>query len=99
MQLGGQFAIFAYMAPLLATLTGATPTQIGLVFGLYGVGGFLGNIIATRLVGSKGAYWTSLLSTSCLCAGALIFGLGAGFYVGMLAVALVAIGIASAASR
>lgn len=95
-QIAGQFVIFAYMAPLLVRLAAATPAQIGLVFGLYGLGGFFGNIIATRLVVPWGAYRTSLLSTSCLCLGALIFALGAGAFAVMAAgVAVWGLGFAS----
>ena len=95
-QIAGQFVIFAYMAPLFARLTQATPAMIGLVFGLYGIGGFLGNVIATRIVGSWGAYRTSLLFTSCLLVGSLIFTLGAGWFAAMAAgVAIWGLGFAS----
>lgn len=98
-QIAGQFVILTYMGPLLAQLTQATPAMIGLVFGLYGIGGFLGNIIATRIVGSWGAYRTSLLFTICILAGSLIFALGAGFFAVMTAgVVIWGLGFASSNS-
>ncbi len=56
--MSGQFVVFTFMGPLLAKLTGASPDAIGMVFGLYGVCGFLGIVIATRIVDTWGAYRT-----------------------------------------
>ena len=61
LQMSGQFAVFTFMAPLLTRLTGASADATGLVFALYGVFGFIGIVIATRIVDSWGAYKTSLL--------------------------------------
>ena len=61
--MSGQFVVFTFMGPLLAKLTGAGPDAIGLVFALYGVFGFIGIAIATRIVDSWGAYKTSVLFT------------------------------------
>src|SRR3954462_14024731 len=61
LQMSGQFVVFTFMGPLLARLTNASPDAIGLVFALYGVFGFIGIAIATRIVDSWGAYRTSLL--------------------------------------
>ena len=41
LQMSGQFAVFTFMAPLLARLTGAGADATGLVFALYGVFGFV----------------------------------------------------------
>ena len=68
--MSGQFVVFTFMGPLLSKLTGAGPDAIGLVFALYGVFGFLGIAIATRIVDSWGAYSTSLLFTCLLLAAA-----------------------------
>ena len=80
LQISGQFVVFTYMGPLLARLTQAGPDAIGLVFATYGVCGFVGNVIATRLVDSWGSYRTSLLFVAALLAGASIWALGAGHF-------------------
>jgi MFS transporter, DHA1 family, inner membrane transport protein len=82
-QTSGQFTIFTFMAPLLKKLTDASPDAIGLVFALYGIAGFLGVVIATRIVDSWGAYKTSLLFNAMVAAGITGWALGAGVYVAM----------------
>jgi predicted MFS family arabinose efflux permease len=76
----GQFLVFTFLAPLLKQLTGATADHVGLVFALSGVMGFTGNVIASRIVGTVGAYRTAQLATTALALGALIFALGAGLH-------------------
>jgi DHA1 family inner membrane transport protein len=56
LQMSGQFVVFTFMGPPLAKLTGAGPDAIGLVFMIYGVCGFIGAAIGTRIVDSWGAY-------------------------------------------
>ena len=56
LQMSGQFVVFTFMGPLLTKLTQADADAIGLVFLLYGVFGFIGIAIATRIVDSWGAY-------------------------------------------
>ncbi|MDU2928341.1 MFS transporter, partial [Bradyrhizobium sp.] len=55
LQMSGQFVIFTFMGPLLNRLTGADANQVGLVFAIYGACGFLGVVIATRIVDGWGA--------------------------------------------
>src|SRR6202021_1708233 len=69
LQMSGQFVVFTFMAPLLTKLTHAGPDAVGLVFACYGVCGFVGIAIATRIVDSWGPYKTSLLFTSLLLTG------------------------------
>jgi predicted MFS family arabinose efflux permease len=96
LQMSGQFTIFTYMGPLLKKLTDASPDAIGLVFALYGVFGFVGILIATRIVDAWGAYRTSLLSASMVLAGIVGWAVGAGLYVLMAAaVAVWGLGFAS----
>jgi len=78
LQISGQFVVFTYMGPLLSRLTRADSDVVGLVFVIYGACGFVGNLIATRLVDSWGGYRTSLLAVSALLAGVAIWALGAG---------------------
>jgi MFS transporter, DHA1 family, inner membrane transport protein len=65
LQMSGQFVVFTFMGPLLSKLTQVGPDAIGLVFAFYGVFGFIGIVVATRIVDSWGAYKTSLLSLRC----------------------------------
>jgi len=96
LQIAGQFAVFTYMGPLLTRLTQAGPDAVGLVFATYGAFGFVGNVIATRLVDSWGSYWTSLLFMALLLAGACIWALGAGHLaIMMVAVVVWGLGFAS----
>jgi DHA1 family inner membrane transport protein len=80
LQMSGQFVVFTFMGPLLTKLTHAGPDAVGLVFALYGVFGFIGIAIATRIVDSWGAYKTSLLFTAMLLTGVTGWALGAGSY-------------------
>jgi MFS transporter, DHA1 family, inner membrane transport protein len=96
LQMSGQFVVFTFMAPLLAKLTHAGPDAVGLVFMIYGVFGFIGIVIATRIVDSWGAYKTSLLSTALLLAGVSGWALSAGIYPLMAcSVAIWGLGFAS----
>jgi DHA1 family inner membrane transport protein len=96
LQMSGQFVVFTFMGPLLAKLTGAGPDAISLVFACYGVCGFIGIAIATRIVDSWGAWKTSLLFTILLLAGVTGWALTAGVYPLMAAsVAIWGFGFAS----
>src|ERR1700737_3829387 len=99
LQVSGQFAVLTYLGPLLTRLTQAGPEAVGLVFATYGVFGFLGNVIATRLVDSWGTSRTSLFFMGALLAGAGIWAIGAGnFAVMAAAVAVWGLGFASSNS-
>jgi MFS transporter, DHA1 family, inner membrane transport protein len=80
LQMSGQFAVFTFMAPLLGRLTGAGADAIGGVFAVYGACGFIGIVIATRIVDSWGAYKTSLLFMLLLLTGIGGWALSAGVY-------------------
>jgi MFS transporter, DHA1 family, inner membrane transport protein len=96
LQMSGQFVVFTFMGPLLTKLTGAGPDAVGLVFALYGIFGFVGIAIATRIVDSWGAYKTSLLFTTLLLSGVAGWALSAGIYPLMAcSVAIWGLGFAS----
>lgn len=96
LQMSGQFVVFTFMGPLLAKLTGAGPDAIWLVFACYGVFGFVGIAIATRVVDSWGAWKTSVLSTALLLTGVAGWALSAGVYPLMAAaVSIWGLGFAS----
>jgi DHA1 family inner membrane transport protein len=99
LQVSGQFTVFTFMGPLLKKLTAAGPDAIGLVFALYGLFGFLGIAVATRIVDSWGAYRTSLLFMWLIFIGIAGWALSAGVYVLMaISVAVWGIGFAAANS-
>ena len=96
LQTSGQFTVFTFMGPLLKKLTDADPNAIGLIFALYGIAGFVGILIATRIVNSWGAYKTSLLFNALVMIGITGWALSAGLYVLMAAaVAVWGLGFAS----
>ena len=96
LQMSGQFVIFTFMAPLLRQLTGAGPDAVGLVFAIYGIFGFIGLVIASRVVDARGGYSTSLLFTMLLLAGVSVWALGAGSLIAMtVAVMIWGLGFAS----
>ncbi|WGR74263.1 MULTISPECIES: MFS transporter [unclassified Bradyrhizobium] len=96
LQMSGQFVVFTFMGPLLTKLTGASPDAIGLVFALYGVCGFLGVAVASRIVDTWGPYRTSVLFTCLLLTGIAGWALSAGSYVMMaISVAIWGLGFAS----
>jgi DHA1 family inner membrane transport protein len=96
LQMAGQFLVFTFMGPLLTQLTGAGSDGIGLVFSLYGIFGFIGVVIATRIVDGWGPYKTSLLFTVALLAGVSGWAVTAGSFVLMAAaIAIWGLGFAS----
>ena len=96
LQMSGQFVVFTFMGPLLAKLTGAGPDAIALVFACYGVCGFIGIAIATRIVDSWGAWKTSVLFTALMLTGVTGWALTAGIYpLMMVSVAIWGLGFAS----
>jgi predicted MFS family arabinose efflux permease len=80
LQMSGQFVVFTFMGPLLTKLTQAGPDAVGVVFAIYGVCGFIGIIIATRIVDSWGPYKTSLLFTVLMLIGVAGWAVSAGTY-------------------
>ena len=96
LQMSGQFVVFTFMGPLLTKLTHTTPDAVALVFMIYGVFGFIGIAIATRIVDSWGPYKSSLLFTALILAGVTGWALSAGIYPLMAcSVAIWGLGFAS----
>jgi DHA1 family inner membrane transport protein len=79
-QMSGQFVVFTFMGPLLTKLTHAGPNGVGLVFALYGIFGFIGIALATRIVDPWGRYKTSVLFTILMLTGITGWALSAGIY-------------------
>lgn len=84
LQIAGQFAVYAFLGPLLVKIGGASAESIALFFATYGVAGFVGNIIASRVVDRWGPYRSSLVWMGSLLLGATIWSLGAGILPVML---------------
>jgi MFS transporter, DHA1 family, inner membrane transport protein len=96
LQMSGQFVVFTFLAPLLTKLTQVGPDAVGLVFALYGIFGFIGIAIATRIVDSWGAWKTSVLFTVLMLTGVTGWALSAGNYPLMAcSVAIWGLGFAS----
>jgi predicted MFS family arabinose efflux permease len=96
LSISGQLIVFVYLAPLLQKLTGASHEVTGLMFALFGVTAFIGNIIATRVVGKLGTWATAGVFLGCTFAGLLIWSLGAGILSVMtVGIALIGLGFAA----
>jgi predicted MFS family arabinose efflux permease len=96
MSIAAQFTVFVYIAPLLQRLTGASHETIGLMFALYGIAGFIGNVVATRVVGSLGGWLTSAIFFGSTFTGLALWSLGAGLLLAMGAgIAFMGLGFAA----
>jgi predicted MFS family arabinose efflux permease len=76
----GQLVVIAFVGPLLTELTGATPRGIAVVFLLFGVMTLVGNICASWLVQTWGAFRTSAIFIVYIVVGAALWAFGAGTY-------------------
>lgn len=85
----GQFVVITYVGPLLARVAAADAAQIAVCFAAFGVAGFVGNVAATRIVGTIGAFWTSTVFFALMAAGALVWTVGSGAFLVMSAGAAV----------
>lgn len=92
----GQFGIFIYLGPLLIKFIEAGPREIAAAFMISGVMGLLGNILASRIVGSVGPYLTSVVFLSSILLGTIVWALGANSFV-LVAIAMVFFGLGFAA--
>jgi predicted MFS family arabinose efflux permease len=71
LQTSGQFALLTYLDPLTRIRTGGGAELIAMLFSLFGICGFIGNVIAANLAGKIGTLKTSVLF---LCS--LLIGIG-----------------------
>jgi predicted MFS family arabinose efflux permease len=85
----GQLVVIAFVGPLLAELAGATSQGIAVVFALFGTMTLAGNVCASRLVQSWGAFKTSAVFIICILVGTALWALGSGIYLAMAAGAAV----------
>jgi DHA1 family inner membrane transport protein len=76
LQTSGQFALLTYMDPLTRMRTGAGAELIALLFSLFGICGFIGNVVAARLAGKIGTLKTSVVFMCSLLIGIGFWALG-----------------------
>lgn len=79
----GQYVVIAFAGPLLIQLTNATPGRIATVFALFGGMTLAGNICASRVVQTWGAFKTSAVFMACMVFGVALWAFGAGIYLSM----------------
>jgi DHA1 family inner membrane transport protein len=78
LQTSAQFLIFTYLGPLLSRLANAAGETIGIFFAIFGTMGLIGNVIATRIVGSLDVARTSLACLLSMLLGMALWTAGAG---------------------
>ncbi len=61
LQTSGQFALLTYLDPLTRMRTGGAAELLAMLFSVFGICGFFGNILAARLAGTIGPLKTSVL--------------------------------------
>jgi predicted MFS family arabinose efflux permease len=70
LQGAGQFTLFSYFAPYYRQVIGASPLQISLLFGWFGLFGLVGNVILSRNIDrigpARAVFWLMLLITTSL---------------------------------
>jgi DHA1 family inner membrane transport protein len=98
LSISGQLIVFVYLAPLLQRLAGASHEVTGLMFALFGVTAFIGNVVATKLVGRLGAWRTAGIFLGFTFIGLLVWSLGAG-YLPLMGAGVAFIGLGFAASN
>jgi len=81
LSMSGQFTVVSYLAPILREAFAATPNNIALMFGIFGVAGVLGNYLATKAIRRFGVDRAILVALCFLIAGLGMFGLFFGNYV------------------
>jgi predicted MFS family arabinose efflux permease len=96
--ISGQLIVFVYLAPLLQKLTGAGHEVVGLMFALFGVTAFIGNVIATNIVGRLGGWATSGIFLTCTLSGLLLWSFGVG-YLPVMGAAIAFMGLGFAATN
>lgn len=78
--MSGQFASLTYLAPYMSQGFGANATGIAIMFAIVGIGGVIGNYVASRVVGRFGIDRCILVALLLLVAGMAIVALSFGYY-------------------
>lgn len=99
LQTSGQFHVFPYIEPLATKLANTTPAQVGILFAIFGITGFAGNVVAARIVGTLGPMKTSLVFFALIFIGMLIWASGAHYFYALAVGAMIwGLGFAAANS-
>jgi predicted MFS family arabinose efflux permease len=72
----GQFVLFAYQAPFMATTLQASPQMIAIYFASFGIFGLLGSLVASRYVDRVGPPRTVMLALGLMALSLLLWPLG-----------------------
>lgn len=96
--ISGQLTVFVYLAPLLQRLTGASHEVTGLMFAMFGVVAFVGNVIATKVVGRLGGWSTAGIFLASMFGGLLFWSFGGG-YLPVMGIGVAFMGLGFAASN
>ena len=78
LQTSGQFALLTYLDPLTRMRTGGGAELIAILFAVFGVCGFIGNVIAANLASKIGPLRTSVVFMSSLLVGIAFWATGSG---------------------
>jgi MFS transporter, DHA1 family, inner membrane transport protein len=79
--MSGQFSMFGYIAPILKQGFGASSAMISAMFAIVGLGGVMGNTLASRIVARFGIDQVIAVALLALCVGFLGFALSWGNFV------------------
>jgi predicted MFS family arabinose efflux permease len=79
LQGAGQFVLFSYFAPIVRESLGADATQMGLLWGWFGLCGLLGNMAVSRYIDRLGAARMVLVTTLLIALSLLLWPLAISF--------------------
>lgn len=71
-QTSGQFALFTYLAPEIDRRLAAGPAMLAAMLACYGISGFAGNLLASRVVGAVGVGRSVLRGLALIASGLLL---------------------------
>jgi predicted MFS family arabinose efflux permease len=83
LQASSQFVLFIYFAPLLTRLANADVSIVAVLFAIYGVAGFVGNVIAQKIVTKLSPLRTAAAFMGSVLLGYILWTFGAGQLVVM----------------
>jgi len=84
-----QFMVLTFIVPLLELLGKMGPDGTSLTIGIFGLAGIVGSVIAARIVGTVGAFATSLIFAGAVAVGMAVWSAGAGVLLAMMGGALI----------
>lgn len=78
LQAAGQFTLFSYFAPYYKIVLGASPADIGLMFGWFGLFGLIGNVVLSRRIDRIGPSRAVLVTMALITLSLVVWPLGRG---------------------